>query len=287
MRSLLFIPADSERKLAKGRGSGADVLILDLEDSVAAARRPLARKLAAAFLEEARIPAQRVYVRINPLTSGVALDDLAAVVPAKPDGIMIPKSTPEGSRTLDHYLSAFEASAGTPLGSTRVISIATETPDAIFGLGGYKGASPRLEGLTWGAEDLAAALGADNRIAGGGYGDVFRLARALCILAAGAAGVAPIDTVYTNFRDEKGLSAECAAARHAGFVAKLAIHPNQVSIIDDAFSATAEELIWAERVVAAFADNPDAGAVGIEGKMIDRPHLALAKCILVRGNRKV
>ncbi|TAM90839.1 CoA ester lyase, partial [bacterium] len=204
MRSYLFVPADSERKLAKGSESGADALILDLEDSVAEARRPLARDSARAYIEAARGGPQ-LYVRINALASGAALDDLAVVMRARPHGIMLPKCVPNDVRTLDAYLSAFEAAGGHPAGATQIVAIATETPASLFALHDYRGASARLEALTWGAEDLAAALGSENRLADGTYGDVFRLARSLCVVAAGAAEVAAIDTVFTDFKDERGL----------------------------------------------------------------------------------
>lgn len=279
LRSFLFVPADSERKLARGAESGADALILDLEDSVAPANRPTARRRARQFLET---PSERVrrYVRINPLASGDALDDLAAVVGGRPDGILLPKCVPEDVRTLDHYLAAFETAAGAPPGAIRIVAIATETPQAMFALGGYAGLSPRLDGITWGAEDLAACLGGNNRRADGTYEDVYRLARALCLLAAGAAGIMPIDTIYTDFRDEAGLKAECAAARRAGFVAKMAIHPAQLAAINAAFSVSDDERAWAEQVVAAFAANPDAGTLALDGKMIDKPHLTLARRLL-------
>src|SRR5437764_3879037 len=169
MRSMLFVPADSERKLARGLESGADALILDLEDSVAAANRPTARRLARAFLEAHGPDRVRRYVRINPLASGLALDDLAATVAGRPDGILLPKCTPEEVRTADHYLSAFEAAAGAPVGAIRIIAIATETPQAVFALGGYARVSPRLEAITWGAEDLAACIGGNHRTVAGGY----------------------------------------------------------------------------------------------------------------------
>ncbi|MGE5088351.1 MAG: HpcH/HpaI aldolase/citrate lyase family protein [Candidatus Levyibacteriota bacterium] len=283
MRSLLFVPADSERKLAKGRESGADALILDLEDSVAAERRPEARRIARDFLAAAGSGGQRRYVRINPLVDDTPLADLAAVMPARPDGIMLPKATPELVRVLSHYLAAFEAAAGSPAGSTRIVAIATETPGAVFELGGYRGASPRLEALTWGAEDLAAVIGCVNRTPEGDYEDVFRLARSLCVLAASAAGVTPIDTVFTDFRDERSLEAECAATRRMGFTAKMAIHPAQVAAINRAYSASAEEIAWARKVVEAFAANPGVGTIGIDGKMIDRPHLVLAQRVLARS----
>jgi len=278
MRSLLFVPADSERKLARSKQSGADALILDLEDSVVPANRPAARVQARAFLDESSDAGFRRYVRINPLASEAALNDLAAVLPGKPHGILLPKCLPEDVRTLDHYLTAFEAAFGLIPGAVRIITIATETPAAIFALGRYAGVSPRLEGITWGAEDLAACLGGgSNRKFGGSYDDAYRLARALCLLAAADAGVMPIDTIYTDFKDAAGLAAECAAARRSGFVAKMAIHPAQLSAINRAFSATEEELAWARQVVAIFAENPDAGTVALDGKMVDRPHLTLAR----------
>ena len=284
MRSLLFVPADSERKLARGLESGADALILDLEDSVAAANRPIARKLARQFLE-AHGPMDQGgrihrYVRVNPLASGLALDDLAATVAGRPDGILLPKCTPDDVRTADHYLSAFEAAAGTSLGNTKIIAIATETAQAVFELGRYAGVSPRLEAITWGAEDLSADIGGSNKTIDGDYDGPYRLARSLCLLAAAAAGVAAIDTIYTDFRDPAGLKAEALAGRRSGFSAKMAIHPAQLAVINEAFSIGAEEREWAEKVVAAFAAQPDAGTLALDGKMIDRPHLVLARRLL-------
>ena len=280
MRSLLFVPADSERKLARGPQSGADALILDLEDSVVPANRPSARARARAFLDATGSAGFRRYVRINPLASGVALDDLAAIAPGRPDGVLLPKCIPEDLRTLDHYLAAFEAASAIAAGSIRVVAIATEIPAAMFALGNYAGVSARLEGITWGAEDLAACLGGANRRFDGIYDDVYRLARSLCLLAAAAAGVAAIDTIYTDFKDEAGLAAEAAAARRSGFAAKMAIHPAQVAAINQAFTASAEELAWARQVAAAFAANPDAGTIALDGKMIDKPHLTLARRLL-------
>ena len=181
---------------------------------------------------------------------------------------------------LDHYLSAFEAAAAVPRGAIRVIAIATETPAAMFALGDYRGRSDRLEGITWGAEDLAANLGGNNRRADGIYDDVYRLARSLCLLGAAAAGVIAIDTIYTDFRNEAGLAAECTAAKRSGFTAKMAIHPAQIPIINNAFSASEEELVWARRVVAAFTKNPEAGTIALDGKMVDKPHLTLARRLL-------
>src|SRR5436190_4632479 len=288
MRSMLFVPADSERKLARDIDSGADALILDLEDSVAAANRPTARKLARDFLEAHR-PVENPgrllrYVRINPLASGLALDDLGATVAGRPDGILLPKCTPEDVRTADHYLSAFEAAAGAPasfpMGAIRIIAIATETPAAVFALGGYAGVSPRLEAITWGAEDLAACIGGNNRTVEGDYDGPYKLARSLCLLAASAAEVLALDTIYTNFKDPEGLQAECTAARRSGFAAKMAIHPAQLATINETFSVSAAERDWAERVLAAFAANPEAGTLALDGKMIDKPHLVLARRLL-------
>lgn len=279
-RSFLFVPGDSERKLAKGLESGADALILDLEDSVAAVNRPTARKLAREFLDTHGPDRIGRWVRVNPLASGLALDDLAATVGGRPDGILLPKCVPEDVRTLDHYLAALETAAGAPIGRIGIIAIATETPEAVFALGNYRGTSPRLEGITWGAEDLAACLGANNRTLDGAYDGPYQLARSLCLLAAGAAGVAAIDTIYTDFRDPAGLGAECAAARRSGFTSKMAIHPAQLAAINEAFSTSAEERQWAERVLAAFAAQPDAGTLALDGKMIDKPHLVLARRLL-------
>ncbi len=221
-------------------------------------------------------------VRINPLAGGDALADLVAVMPGRPDAIVLPKATPADVLRLDHYLAAFEAVNAIEAGTTELICIATETPAAIFQLGGFAGASRRLAGLTWGAEDLAAALGADNRAPDGRYDDTFRLARALCVLAAHAAGVPAIDTVFVDFRDAAGLAAECAAAARAGFTGKMAIHPAQVGPINAAFSPSDEQIAWARMVVDAFARNPEAGTIGVGGKMIDRPHLKLAQGLLSR-----
>jgi citrate lyase subunit beta/citryl-CoA lyase len=283
LRSYLFVPADSERKLARGAQSAADALILDLEDSVAPANRPTARAQARAFLAGSAAGTgghpQR-YVRINPLSSGLALDDLAAIAAGRPDGILLPKCLPEDVATLDHYLAAFEAASGIAPGSIRIVAIATETPAAMFALGNYAGVSARLSGITWGAEDLAACLGGGNRRGDGVYDDVYRMARALCLLAAGAAGVAAIDTIVTDFKDAAGLEAECAASRRSGFAGKMAIHPVQIAAINAAFSVGEAERLWAQKIIAAFAANPAAGTLALDGKMIDRPHLTLARRLL-------
>jgi citrate lyase subunit beta/citryl-CoA lyase len=279
-RSWLFVPGDAERKIAKGLASEADALILDLEDAVAPARRPAARELVAACLRAH--PGTRLWVRINALGSPQALADLAAVMPAAPAGIMLPKADGAADVVrLGHYLSALEVAAGLEEGRTRIAVVATETPASLFALGGYAPPPPRLAALTWGAEDLAAALGAaTNRETGGAYAAPFVLARTLCLAAAAAAGVAPIDTVFTDFRDPAGLAAEAAAARRAGFVGKLAIHPDQVGPIMAAFTPTAAEIAAARRIVAAFAAAPGQGTVGLDGRMLDRPHLTQAERVL-------
>jgi citrate lyase subunit beta / citryl-CoA lyase len=280
IRSFLFVPADSERKLAKGLESGADALILDLEDSVAAANRPTARQQARQFLDAHGPDKIARYVRINPLASGLALDDLAATVAGKPDGILLPKCTPNDVTTADHYLAAFEAAAGNKVGVVKIVAIATETAEAVFALGNYAGSSPRLAAITWGAEDLSACIGGNNRTIDGAYDGPYQLARSLCLLAASAAGVAALDTIYTDVRDSEGLRAEAVAARRSGFTGKMAIHPAQLATINEVFSTSAEERQWAEAVIAAFAANPGAGTLALDGKMIDKPHLVLARRLL-------
>ena len=222
-------------------------------------------------------------MRINPIASADALLDLAAVMPGRPFGILLPKSTPADLRRLDDYLSAFEAANGVARFATKVMAIATETGAGVFQLGEYGGITPRLAALTWGAEDLAALLGATNRKPDGVYDDTFRLVRALCLIGAQAAGVEAIDTINADFRNEEGLRAECDAARRAGFTGKLAIHPDQVAPLNAAFTPKAEELEWARAVVAAFTARPDAGTIGLEGRMVDRPHLVLAERLLARA----
>lgn len=280
MRSFLFVPADSERKLARGPESGAAALILDLEDSVALDRKPVAREMTAAWLR-ARSAGPRAWVRVNALDTGLTMADLAAVVGARPDGIVLPKC--EGAADLariDAALSALEAREGLPDRAIPVMPLVTETPAAMFTLGSYAGA-PRLAAITWGGEDLAAGLAARaNRLPDGSWDEPYRLARALTLFAAGAAGVPAIDTVYADARDLDGLRAECEAGRRMGFAGRMAIHPAQVAVIEAAYAPTAEERAWAERVVAAFAAQPGAGVISLDGKMVDRPHLVQARRIL-------
>lgn len=283
MRSLLFVPGDSERKQAKALASDADALILDLEDSVAAEQRPAARERVRELLQaHPNRTRQQLWVRVNPLSGGSILDDLVPIVAAGPDGIVLPKvDSPAELVTVDHYLTALEAREGRTPGSIRILVIATETPRALLNLGGYAGAPmPRLAGLTWGAEDLSAALGAGKTEADGSLTLTFQLARSLCVVAAAAAGVQAIDGVYVSFRDLQGLRQEADRARRDGFTGKLAIHPDQVPVINEAFTPTAEEVEHAKRIVDAFAAAPGAGVLSLDGQMIDRPHLVQAQRLL-------
>jgi citrate lyase subunit beta / citryl-CoA lyase len=288
MRSLLFVPGDSPKKLAKALESGADALILDLEDSVAPDRKPVARATALAFLTEVGAAAARprLLVRVNGLDTGLIDADLDAVVAGRPDAILLPKA--EGGPSvihLDAKLAAREAIAGLPDGAIQIMAIATETAAALFAAGTYAGASRRLAALTWGAEDLSADLGAEtNRDDEGRFTGPFRLARSLCVAAAAAAKVAALDTVFVDFRNAQGLRREAEEARRDGFTGKLAIHPGQVAVINEVFTPSAAEIAKAKALVAAFAAAPGVGVVGIDGLMYDRPHLERAKRILVRAN---
>ena len=283
-RAWLFVPGDREERIAKAQAaSDADALILDLEDSVAETAKPAARASVAAALARVRGEGgPELWVRINPLSGPFALHDLAAVLPAAPAGIVLPKpdSVADVMR-LGHHLEALEAAAGLALGSTRILPIATETPASLFALGGYGGAGPRLAGLTWGAEDLPAAVGASGgRLEEGGYTDLCRLARSLCLAAAAAAGVAAIETVYPAFRDLDGLAAYAAAGRREGFTGMMALHPAQVGVINAVFSPSESEIEHARRVVAAFEATPGAGVLSLDGAMIDLPHLKQARRVL-------
>ncbi len=277
-RSFLFVPADSERKLQKAGGVGADALILDLEDSVAAGARPEARVLAREYLAGK----DNVWVRINPIDTGDAQADLDGVMPSAPTGIMLPKPTSAAAAIeLADRLSVLEAKHGIDAGSTRILPLCTETPEALFTLNSYIGATDRLMGLTWGAEDLSAAVGAaTNRDENGNWLPTYEMARSFCLLAAAAAEVAAIDTVFTDFKNADGLRRYASNARRDGFSGMLAIHPAQVETINAAFVPTAEELERATRIVELFETNPGEGAIGLDGEMIDRPHLLQARRLL-------
>jgi citrate lyase subunit beta/citryl-CoA lyase len=283
MRSLLFVPADSERKLAKGLGSGADALILDLEDSVAAERKAVARETALAFLQQ-HAASHRLVVRVNALDTGLTDADLDGVVAGRPEAILLPKAEGGAAVThLDAKLTAREAIHGLPEGSIRILALATETASALFLCGTYRGASRRLAGITWGAEDLSAELGAEtNRDEAGRFTSPYWLARNLSLAAAASARVQAIDTVYADFRNMDGLRQEAEEARRDGFTAKMAIHPAQVAVINAVFTPTPEAIATARAVVAAFAADPSAGVVGIGGVMYDRPHLTRAERLLAR-----
>jgi citrate lyase subunit beta/citryl-CoA lyase len=286
MRSLLFVPGDSARKLDKAMQSGADALILDLEDSVAPSGKAAARKVTAEFMaataKEPKRP--RLIVRVNALTTGMTDDDLDGVMAGAPDAILLPKTV--GGADVAHLgakLAVREAEFGFADGATGIIALATETAQGVFALGTLAGASRRLSGVTWGGEDLSAVVGAEaNRGTDGLYTDPYRIVRALALLAAAAAEVDPIDSVYVSFRDLEGLAAECREARSDGFVAKMAIHPAQVPVINEAFTPTAETIARARLIVEAFEANPDAGVVGINGEMVDMPHLKRAQRLLAR-----
>jgi citrate lyase subunit beta/citryl-CoA lyase len=284
-RSWLFVPGDSERKLSKARLGEADALILDLEDSVAGSRREVARGLVRDFLrQETDRRRQQLWVRINPLDTEEALPDLAAVMPGGPDGICLPKVRSAADLVrLGHFLQALEAREGLDDGSTRVLCVATETAASLLTFHTYlEQPLPRLAALTWGGEDLAAALGAsDNRDpATGGYDAPYLLARTLCLAASRAVGAQAVGVVHLDYRDDAGLEADCQRDRRSGFVGKIAIHPAQVGIINRAFTPADEELAHARKVVAIFEGRQDLGTVGLDGRMLDMPHLKQARNLL-------
>jgi citrate lyase subunit beta/citryl-CoA lyase len=288
LRSLLFVPADSEHKFTKASGIGADALILDLEDAVAPPRKALAREMVKAMLGGP--PRDWAFlVRINPLGSGLTLGDLAAIVRPGLDGILIPKvNGMQDVELISSYVDVLEVAAGVTPGHVKLLVVATETPAAMIGFAGYATSNPRLVAMTWGAEDLGAALGAlSNKEADGSWTFPYQVARAQCLFAAGAAGVMALDTLYGDFRDERGLAESCRIARRDGFVGKIAIHPAQVATINQCFTPTEADLAHARRVVAAFAAEPDAGTLGIDGKMYDMPHLIAAKRALASAGEDV
>src|SRR3569833_362447 len=282
LRSFLYVPGDTERKQVKAVACDADALLLDLEDSVAAPQLPAARQRVCELLTaRPHRKKHQLWVRVNALSSGLLLAELAAVMPGAPDGIVLPKvSAPADILEVGHYLAALEAAAGRAAGATQLLIIATETPQALLTLNSYT-PQPRIMGLTWGAEDLSAALGVTRKTdLQGALTFTFQLARSLCVVTSAALGVQAIDSVYVNFRDAAGLTREAEEARRDGFTGKLAIHPDQVGPINAAFQPSATEIEWARRVVAAFAGAPDAGVINLDGTMVDKPHLLQARRIL-------
>ena len=287
LRSWLFVPGDSEKKLAKGAGTGADVLIIDLEDSVADGRKPVGREMTCEYLQQSARDTQQLWVRINPLDTPHALRDLAGVIQGKPDGLILPKAeSVEDSYKLGHYLDALEVEHGLEQGSTKILALITETPGALLTLEGYRRADPRVTAVSWGAEDLSAAVGASsNRDSSGELTEPYVLARSLCLMTAHAAGVQPVDTVLPDFRDDEGLARTSNEARRDGYTGKIAIHPNQVAIINEAFTPSDEEVAHARAVIQLFADNPDAGTLSLDGKMLDKPHLTQARRVIETAER--
>jgi citrate lyase subunit beta/citryl-CoA lyase len=280
MRSFLFVPGDSARKFESAKKTAADALILDLEDSVAPDQKAAARTITRGMLD-ARKAGQKLYVRVNALDTGLTLADLAAVMPGRPDGIVLPKCAGAADvNRLALYLDAFEAASGIEAESTRIVVVATETAQAVLKLHSYEGASPRMWGMMWGAEDLAASLGSSRNRTDGRYHSPFLLARDLCLISAAAAGVVAIDTIATDIDDLAALKDETVAARRDGFLAKAVIHPKHVDVVNAALTPNDEEVAWARQIVKAFEDNPNSGVVKIDGKMIDKPHLRAAVKIL-------
>jgi citrate lyase subunit beta/citryl-CoA lyase len=278
MRSLLFVPADSERKIPKALAAGADAVILDLEDSVSLADKPKARQLAAEVLGGTRPPA-KLFVRVNALSSGLTADDVAAVLPARPDGLVLPKSESAADVVrLSELLVSQEEHERTP-----VVAIVTETAASLFNMGTYAKAGERLLAIAWGMEDLATALGAQsNRDDSGEPTPPYQLARTLCLIGARAAGIEPIDAVYANFKDAAGLEKQCREAVRDGFTGKMCIHPDQVPIINAAFTPSPETIARAKRIVDAFTRAGNAGVISLDGEMLDVPHLKAAQSLLAR-----
>ncbi len=289
MRSLLFVPADSARKLERALESGADCLLIDLEDSVASGAKRQARNQARSFLESCSRSKKspRLCVRVNALDSGLIDEDLDAVMAAGPEAILLPKSV--SGRDVQHLgakLAVREAQNNLAEGATKIIALATETAASLFHLGSYAGASSRLMGLTWGAEDLSADIGAEtSRLENGSYYAPYQLARTLTLLGASAARVLAIDTISPDFKDIRAFALECEAARRDGFTAKMAIHPSQVAVVNQIFTPDAAAIAKAKAVLQAFDNNPGLGVVSLDGQMFDRPHYERAKRILARASQ--
>ena len=287
MRSMLFVPADSERKLARSLSSPADALILDLEDSIAAERRTVARPMVVDFIQSARKSGARIpqlWVRINPLDGSDWEADLAGIMRAAPDGLILPKPhSGEDVHRLSIALGHAETQHGLPSGRTRILPIVTEVPISVLRLETYVGSSSRLMGMSWGAEDLGAVIGSlANRDETGAFTSPYRLVRDLCLITASAAGCEPIDTVFVNFRDTAGLKAESRASKRDGFTGKIAIHPDQVEPINEVFTPSSEEIAHAQRVMGAFSVS-GTGVASLDGMMLDKPHLKLAERVLARA----
>ncbi len=284
-RSWLFAPGDSAHKMTKAAQGPADIVLIDLEDAVAPESKAMARLMVHDFIKANPQHRARLWVRINPLDGPHTLDDLVAVMPTQPGGIMLPKVDGRADvDLLDHYLTALEAAHGIDRGSTPVIVLITETAEAMFHTGQYKGA-PRVVALTWGAEDLADSIGAQsNRNADGSYSFTYELARSLTVLGAATAGVPAIETIQADFRDLDGLKARAEQVRRDGYRGMLAIHPAQVEVINAAFTPGADEVARAQAIVDVFAANPGVGAIGYKGAMLDRPYLARAQALLRQAN---
>src|SRR3954469_14566435 len=283
MRSFLFVPGDSVRKFESAKKTAADALILDLEDSIAPDQKAVAASSTREMLGS-RNPNQKMYIRVNALDTGMTLADLAGVMPGQPDGIVLPKCAGAADvNQLALYLEAFEAASNLTQGSTRIVVVATETARAVLKLLDFEGASPRLWGMMWGAEDLAASLGSSRNRTYGRFHGPFLLARDLCLISAPAAGVVAIDTIATDIDDLAALKQEAIAARHDGFLAKAVIHPKHVDVVNAAFMPSEEEIAWSQRVVEAFASSPDTGVVKMDGKMLDKPHLRAAEKVLAQA----
>lgn len=290
IRSWLFVPGDSERKLEKARGNAADALILDLEDAVSNDRQEIAREMVRDYLQSsADRSRQQLWVRINPLDTELSLPDLAAIMPGAPDGICLPKVySAEEVNTLCNYLSALEACEGLKDGATKILCVATETAASLLTFHTYlEGVSDRLVAMTWGAEDLSAALGASDNMhpSSGDFDDPYLMAKSLCLAACRAIEVQPVGVVYVNFRDDEGFEADCLRDRRAGFIGKIAIHPSQPPIINEAFTPSAEDVDYAKRVVEVFEQNPGLGTIGLDGKMLDMPHLKQARNVLAMAEQ--
>lgn len=285
VRSMLFVPGDDARKLDRARASDADALILDLEDAVAPERKAEARRLCAEFLDGKC--GKPIFVRVNSASDEAILDDLVAIVRAGPDGIVLPKCCgPDDLRFADHALAALEVRDARRRGSIAVLPIALEIAQSIFTAGQYRGVTPRLCGLMWGVEDLAVDIGSAVRAPSGFHLPAIELGRSLCIYAAAAAGVPAVDAVYADFKDLDGLAREVISSREAGFAVKTAIHPAQVPVINRELTPTDDALAWAKRVVDAFAKAPGRGAISIDGRMHDRPHLRAAEMIVARRRQE-